>query len=275
MRSRQFGCASRLRGGGPDREFFALAAVWPLAKRLLPRAALTGNFCARGSSAAPHASAGAALTGNFLRSRQFGCASRLRGGGPDRAGRRSAPIYGRTMTGQEPGGSAASIALAAVWPLAKRLLPRAALTGNFCARGSSAAPHASAGAALTGNFCARGSSAAPHASAGAALTGNFCARGSLAIGQTPLAKGGPDREFLRSRQFGCASRLRGGGPDREFLRSRQFGCASRLRGRGPDREFLRSRQFGCASRLRGRGPDREFFALAAVRLRLTPPRGRP
>ena len=54
LRSRQFGFASRLRGRGPDR------AGRPVGRLCI--------YCARGSAAAPHACAGAALTGPGVQS---------------------------------------------------------------------------------------------------------------------------------------------------------------------------------------------------------------
>ena len=79
------------------------------------------------------------------------------------------------------------------------------------------------------------------------IIGSICARGSLAVGQTPLAKGGPDRAGRRSAPLhGHAIRTPSNSSKscttfaHVFLRSRQFGCASRLRGGGPDRAGRRS-----------------------------------
>ena len=178
-------------------------------------------FCARASSASPHGSAGAAerpgagrrlctgmrsahqaipakvarLLRVFLRSRQFGFASRLRGGGR-KAGRRSAPLHGHAIS--TPSNSSKScttfarfFALAAVW--LRLTAPRGRPKGrapvgafaracdqhtkqfqqklhDFCARGI--APTKIQFQQKLHDFCvffcARASSASPHGSAGAA-----------------------------------------------------------------------------------------------------------
>ena len=77
LRSRQFGCASRLRGRGPDRAgrpVGRLCTGMRSAHQAIPAKVVDFRalFCARASSSwRMNGSAGAALTGNLLRSRQL------------------------------------------------------------------------------------------------------------------------------------------------------------------------------------------------------------
>ena len=298
--------------------FFALAAVWPLAKRLRGRGPDRAGrpvgrpciYCARASSSfRMNGSAGAAErpgAGRRLCTGMRSAHQAIPAKVVDFCARGIAPTKIQFQQKLHDF-CACFFALAAVWPLAKRLRGRGPDRAGrpvgrpciYCARASSASPHGSAGAAerpgAGRRLCTgvRSAHQAIPAKVARLLRSRNCANKKAIPAKVarllrsrncdkkkaiPAKVARLLRVFLRSRQFGFASRLRGGGRKAGRRSAPVHGHAIST----PSNSSKSCTTFALAELRQEKSNSSKscttfacFFALAPVRLRLTPARARP